>query len=93
MNKLLEDRTAIITGANRGIGKSIVENFAINGSNIIACVKNKTDEIQNWAIQTKKNFIGCHNLKENRGSTFTYTILNKINNINKFMIDLDNISY
>lgn len=64
MNKLLEDRTAIITGANRGIGKSIVENFAINGSNIIACVKNKTDEIQNWAIQTQKNFSVSVNVVE-----------------------------
>lgn len=43
-------------------------------------------------FNTKKNFIGCHNLKENRGSTFTYTILNKIKHINKFMIDLDDIN-
>ena len=64
MNKLLEDRTAIITGANRGIGKSIVENFAINGANIIACVKNKTDEIKNWAIQTQKNFSVSVNVVE-----------------------------
>ncbi|MDB2435126.1 SDR family oxidoreductase [Alphaproteobacteria bacterium] len=64
MDKLLEDRTAIITGANRGIGKSIVENFAINGANIIACVKNKTDEIKNWAIQTQKNFSVSVNVVE-----------------------------
>jgi hypothetical protein len=67
--------------------EQILKDFKYQGNELNAII----DLI--LGFQTKKNFIGCHNLKENRGSTFTYTILNKINNINKFMIDLDNISY
>ncbi|MDH5414608.1 MAG: SDR family NAD(P)-dependent oxidoreductase, partial [Flavobacteriaceae bacterium] len=32
--KLLENRTAIITGATRGIGRGIAEIFAKNGANV-----------------------------------------------------------
>ena len=38
---LLNNKTAVITGCNRGIGFSILENFAKNGANIIACVRKK----------------------------------------------------
>ena len=31
---LLKDKTAVISGSNRGIGKSIVEIFSKNGANI-----------------------------------------------------------
>ena len=36
---LLKDKTAVITGCNRGIGFSILESFSKNGANIIACVR------------------------------------------------------
>ena len=33
--KLLENKTAVITGAARGIGRAIAEKFALNGANVI----------------------------------------------------------
>lgn len=41
---LLENKTAVITGCNRGIGKEILKTFAENGANIFACVRRETDE-------------------------------------------------
>jgi 3-oxoacyl-[acyl-carrier protein] reductase len=41
---LLKNKNAIITGCNKGIGKSILETFANNGANIIACVRRETPE-------------------------------------------------
>lgn len=34
---LLKNKTAIITGCNRGIGRAVLERFACNGANIWAC--------------------------------------------------------
>ena len=54
-SKILKNKTTIITGSNRGIGKSIVENFAFHGSNIIACSRkfDKNVEKFNKSIQEK----------------------------------------
>jgi 3-oxoacyl-[acyl-carrier protein] reductase len=41
---LLKERTAVITGCNRGIGKAIMEKYAENGADIIACVRNKSND-------------------------------------------------
>ena len=41
---LLQSKTAIITGCNRGIGKAILETFAENGADIFACVRKESDE-------------------------------------------------
>ena len=41
---LLERKTAIITGCNRGIGKATMEAFAENGAEIFACVRKESDE-------------------------------------------------
>lgn len=43
---LLTGKTAIITGANRGIGRSIVEVMAQNGANIFACARKQNDEFE-----------------------------------------------
>ncbi len=36
---LLENRVAVITGCNRGIGKQILQLFSENGANVFACVR------------------------------------------------------
>jgi 3-oxoacyl-[acyl-carrier protein] reductase len=41
---LLKNKTAIVTGCNRGIGKSVLEVFAENGADIFACVRKESDE-------------------------------------------------
>ena len=37
---LLKNKTAVITGCNKGIGKKILEVFSENNANIFACVRN-----------------------------------------------------
>ena len=42
--KRLQDRTAVVTGASRGIGMAIVTKLAEEGANIIACSSHATEE-------------------------------------------------
>jgi 3-oxoacyl-[acyl-carrier protein] reductase len=44
--KLLKDKVSILTGCNRGIGLSMLKNFAKNGSNIFACVRRVSEEFK-----------------------------------------------
>lgn len=43
---ILIEKNAIVTGANRGIGYSIVQKFAQEGANIWACARTKTQEFE-----------------------------------------------
>tara|TARA_B110000014_G_C20089414_1_gene570171 strand:+ start:129 stop:872 length:744 start_codon:yes stop_codon:yes gene_type:complete len=53
---LLKNKTAVITGCNRGIGKKVLEVFSSNGATVFACVRNITKEFQdNINELTKKN--------------------------------------
>lgn len=53
---LLAGKTAVITGANRGIGKSITEVFAENGANIIACVRVESEEFKSELKNLEQKF-------------------------------------
>ncbi|MBR6370469.1 MAG: SDR family oxidoreductase [Bacteroidaceae bacterium] len=44
----MDSKNAVITGANRGIGKSLVELFASNGYNIWACARKQNIEFEEW---------------------------------------------
>lgn len=51
---MLKNKLAIITGSNRGIGKTIVKIFAENGSDIIACVRTQSDDFSNYIINLQQ---------------------------------------
>ena len=53
---LLQNKTAVITGCNRGIGKKILEVFSANGATVIACVRNINEEFKTFLNEIKKKF-------------------------------------
>ena len=55
--KLLESKVAIITGGSRGIGKSICETFAQNGSNIAFTYNNSKDSAEALAKELNSSGI------------------------------------
>lgn len=55
---MLANKTAVITGCNRGIGRAILENFAANGANVFAVVRKETDEFSSLISElSEKNNI------------------------------------
>ena len=56
MTKLLQNKVAVISGANRGIGKCIAETFAENGANIIACMRSVSPETVIWMNSLENKF-------------------------------------
>ncbi len=48
MENLLANKNAVLTGCNRGIGKSILTVFAKNGANIWACVRKPDNEFTDY---------------------------------------------
>lgn len=53
---ILKGKNAIITGANRGIGRKTVEIFAQNGANIWACARKKSEEFENEINKLSKEY-------------------------------------
>jgi 3-oxoacyl-[acyl-carrier protein] reductase len=45
---MLKEKNIIVTGANRGIGKAIVEECARSHANIWACMRTVSDETKEW---------------------------------------------
>ena len=52
---MLKNKTAVITGCNRGIGKAILENFAENGANVFAVVRKETEEFSAFINQLSES--------------------------------------
>ena len=53
---LIQNKTAVITGCNRGIGKKILEVFSANGATIFACVRNISEEFKTFTNEMEKKF-------------------------------------
>jgi len=54
--QLLAEMTAVVTGCRRGIGKAIVHEFAKNGANIFACVREPNEEFSKYVDELKTTF-------------------------------------
>ncbi len=50
----MNGKNIIITGANRGIGKSLVELFASSGANVWACMRKENDEFILWKSELER---------------------------------------
>lgn len=53
---IVKGQTAFITGANRGVGKAILEEFAKNGLNVIAHARKRTDEFIAYVENIKNKY-------------------------------------
>ena len=53
---MLKNKSALITGANRGIGFSILKRIAENGANIIACARKQDDLFEKEIFNISKKF-------------------------------------
>ena len=52
---LLKNKTAVVTGCNRGIGKKILEVFSANGATVFACVRNISKEFKSNINEIEQN--------------------------------------
>lgn len=48
---LLKDKTAVVTGCNRGIGKEVMTTFAEHGANVFACARRESAEFADTVAQ------------------------------------------
>ncbi len=53
---LLANKTAVVTGANRGIGQSIIDLFSKNGANIFACSREVNDKFSQFIKLTEQKY-------------------------------------
>ena len=51
---MLKNKLALITGANRGIGLSILKKFSENGADIIACSRNRDEKFEKLMLNISK---------------------------------------
>lgn len=53
---MLKDKTSVITGCNRGIGRAILEDFAKNGSNVFAVIRNENQAFTSFCENLEKQY-------------------------------------
>ena len=52
----LKSKNVVVTGCNKGIGKSILVDFAKNGANIFACARTINKEFISFTKDLEKNY-------------------------------------
>lgn len=52
--KDLKNKTVLITGSSRGIGKTILKLFSANGCHIYACARKKSKDFENYLLEISK---------------------------------------
>ena len=85
MNDLLLDKVAVVTGRNRGIGKSILEKFAQNKAEVFACARKKNPEFENYCSELSNKYkTKIHTIYFDLNNTdeIKYSIKQQINNNN-----------
>ena len=65
MSKLLENKTAIITGATRGIGRGIAQTFALNGCNVAFTYNSSIEAAQTLEKELNKTDIKAKSYRSN----------------------------
>ena len=53
---ILKNKLALITGANRGIGLSVLKKFSENGADVIACARSKSEEFENLILDISAKY-------------------------------------
>ena len=81
---LLKNKTALITGANGGIGLSILKKFSANGADIIACTRSKNEKFEQLILDISK--------KNKNKITPIYFDLSKENEIGQAIEKISSIS-
>ena len=85
---LLENKTAVVTGCNRGIGKAILTRFAENGSNVIAVVRKESETFSQYCDELeKKNDIKIHTVYADFSSE--EEVNNAVKEIRKLKLPID----
>ncbi len=85
---LLENKTAVVTGCNRGIGKAILTRFAENGANVIAIVRKESETFSQYCDELeKKNDIKIHTVYADFSSE--EEVSNAVKEIRKLKLPID----
>lgn len=85
---LLENKTAVVTGCNRGIGKAILTRLAENGSNVIAIVRKESETFSQYCDELeKKNDIKIHTVYADFSSE--EEVNNAVKEIRKLKLPID----
>lgn len=85
---LLENRTAVVTGCNRGIGKAILTRFAENGANVIAVVRKESETFSQYCDELeKKNDVKIHTVYADFSSE--EEVNNAVKEIRKLKLPID----